>query len=278
MSTQKFYDYLEQKKLEATNSSMYQYYVGLEQKLGVDAGFVDEVAQVEATSQYQAILQDLEKKAIVIDTSWAQTHPNQQQCSIQDLQALLSEDWKTYLNNHPLVAAQTIPQPYIIGSMPIYSVAGFRQLKENYRLNRGLDMQEQDHIPSYAAVREYFKDKGLDVKAYYIKLDALGNKRVNNSKGARNINLEDNLTAFSVENMLHGEGRTYSGRNKNLSSIDKLNLREATLKDIAFTAYYILKNPALYKISEVDYISLGLSVYRRNKEMCLFDIPDIPPI
>lgn len=273
--TQKFYDYLEKKKSEATTTAMYQHFADLEQKLGIDAGFIDEVAQVEATSQYQAILADLEKKAIAIDTSWAQTHPSQPQCTIQDLQDILSSDWKTYLNNHPLVAAQTIPQPYNIGSMPIYSVAGYKQLKVNYDDNPGTLTQEQDHIPSYAAVRDYLKGKGLNTDVYYAtKKDNNGNPLLNLSSDARHANLNNNLTAFSVEDSLHKKGRTYGGRNtKKLIALDKLNLRLSTLKDIAFTAYYISQNVGLYNISEIDYINFGMTIYVRNKEMCLYDTP-----
>ena len=126
---QDFYNYLEKKKSEATDSGMYDYYVGLEKKLGLDSGFIDEVAQVEATSQYQAILNNLEQQATAIDSAWAQTHPNQQQCSISDLEDIVSLNNKEYLAKHPLVEALTFPTPYKVGSMPIYSVASFKQLK-----------------------------------------------------------------------------------------------------------------------------------------------------
>jgi hypothetical protein len=272
--TQAFYDYLEKKKSEATTTAMYQHFVNLEQKLGIDAGFVDEVAQVEATSQYQAILADLEKRATVIDVSWVQTHPNQPQCSITDLEDIVYLSNKQYLGKHLLVDSLTFPNPYKTGSMPIYSVASFKQLKDNYKLNPGIIIQNQDHIPSYAAIRDYLKDKGINVTVYKREKDSNGNRLINDSNDARHANLNNNLTAFSVEDILHEKGRTYSGRNSSKQILnDKKNLRLATLKDMAFTAYYIENHPTLYKISANDYIKIGWTIYQRNKEMCLYDIP-----
>lgn len=271
---QDFYNYLEKKKSEATDSGMYDYYVGLEKKLGLDSGFIDEVAQVEATSQYQAILNNLEQQATAIDSAWAQTHPNQQQCSISDLEDIVSLNNKEYLAKHPLVEALTFPTPYKVGSMPIYSVASFKQLKDNYKNNPGNIVQNQDHIPSYAAIRDYLKHKGLNVTVYKREKDSEENRIINDSNDVRHAKLNNNLTAFSVEEILHEKGRTYSGRNSSTQIFDdKKNLKLATLKDMAFTAYYIENHPTLYKISANDYIKISWTIYYRNKEMCLYDIP-----
>ena len=72
--------------------------------------------------------------------------------------------------------------------------------------------------------------------------------------------------------------RTFGGRNKrkdaNGDSImeqDANDLLEATILDIATTAYLFYSN-STYNINPMDYIRNSMTLVERNKLLCMYDV------
>jgi hypothetical protein len=110
------------------------------------------------------------------------------------------------------------------------------------------DKLEHDHIPSWAAVELFLKNKGI---AY--------------SKDAYN-----NATAMEVFEDLHRNGRTHLAKNKTIREGDALDLRIATFKDLA-THLYSLSIGNYPQGSIAHFLQSAIVVYQRNRALCLYD-------
>lgn len=156
---------------------------------------------------------------------------------------------------------QTLPS---IQNKPtqILDVNTFKVLGENYNPKLVQYKLTPDHIPSYGALDIYFKVHGLTTPI----------KR-------RNSNLENNTSAIMIPTLLHQMGsRTYGGRNNtknvngdNTMQQDASDLLEATILDIATTAYLFYSN-SQYNIKPLDYIKNSMVLVERNKLLCMYDV------
>mgnify|MGYP003453815497 FL=1 len=141
----------------------------------------------------------------------------------------------------------------------------FKRLKDGYENTTKVVKLEQDHIPSYAAIDKYLNDHGISTKTTY-KTSSKGKVTI------RDKDLEGNETAIATPTAIHKLGRTYAGRNyKAKIDKDSKNLLEATIKDIATTAYWFSRNNQ-YNITAQDYIKSAMYIYVRNKMLCIYDV------
>lgn len=123
------------------------------------------------------------------------------------------------------------------------------------------DGMENDHIPSFATLREYMKNQGYNIS-------------LKQSQGT----LRKNASAIAVLKSLHQHGRSWGNKNdSNLISLDASDLKLATLKD--FNTYIErMKNKTVfngineYKSHDFDNIAKSISIlYERNKLLCLYN-------
>jgi hypothetical protein len=121
------------------------------------------------------------------------------------------------------------------------------------------DHMENDHIPSYAAIREFMEKQGYDVSS-------------------AKSTLKRNTSTIAVLKLLHQHGRSWGNKNdSNLMSLDASDLKLATLKD--FNTYIErMKDKAIfngvneYKTNDFDNIAKSISIlYERNKLLCLYN-------
>jgi hypothetical protein len=137
--------------------------------------------------------------------------------------------------------------------MNSYSKLEYLRIKDNG--------QEDDHIPSFGALREYMKSQGYNVS-------------LEQAKGT----LKENTSTIALLKLLHKNGRSWGGKNNsNLISLDASNLKLATFKD--FNTYIErMKDKAIfngineYKVTDFDNIAKSISIlYERNKLLCLYN-------
>ena len=96
----------------------------------------------------------------------------------------------------------------------------------------------------------------------------------------KDSNLELNSSSITIPTELHQKGsKTYGGRNRKKNSNneslmvqDAKNLKEATISDIAITAYLFTINTK-YHIKKEDYIKSSMTIVARNKLLCMYDVP-----
>lgn len=122
---------------------------------------------------------------------------------------------------------------------------------------------EQDHIPSYYALEDFF---GLP---HILK--------------KRNYNLNKNATTIDLLEAWHKKGRTFGKKNtkdtRNIFGIkykivpkykkDSYDLDIATRKDLIIMAYVIAKWGTVQELA--NFKQAAIKVYTRNKLLCLYD-------
>jgi hypothetical protein len=121
------------------------------------------------------------------------------------------------------------------------------------------DSMEDDHIPSFGALKEFMTNHGYSIS--------------NSDK-----TLRKNASAIAVLKLLHQHGRSWGSKNdSNLISLDASDLKLATLKD--FNTYIermkdktIFNGVNEYKTNDFDNVAKSISIlYERNKLLCLYD-------
>lgn len=127
-----------------------------------------------------------------------------------------------------------------------------------------VEPHEQDHIPSYYALEDFFGILHIPTK--------------------RNYNLNSNASTIDLLKRWHKKGRTYGKKNikdkRNIFSIstsitpkykkDSNDLELATRKDLIIMAYVIAKNGSINDLS--NFKMAAIELYTRNKLLCLYDI------
>ena len=176
-----------------------------------------------------------------------------QQCDINSVKQLLLpyKQFETTIN-------QALPK---IQQQPtqILNVNTYKNLVDGYKTANKIIPQNQDHIPSYAAMEMYLNNHGITIKYFGVA-------------GKRDSDVQKNETAISVPEDIHKLGRTYVGRNTKIQiNNDANDLLVATIKDITTTAYRLYQNPQ-YNITVDNYIQSAMYIYARNKILCLYDV------
>lgn len=210
---------------------------------------------IENDPIYQTIEQDVreevDKTVLAIDQSG-----NMPQCNINVVAQLLG-DKKIFNNGVNNILPQIISSP-----TKILNVSSYKELKSNYDYNMVPDKLTPDHIPSYGALAKYFESHQFNLPPRL------------------NSNLEGNSSSIMIPTELHeNTSRTYGGRNKkqnnkkeSLMLQDAQNLLDATILDIAVTAYFFTINTK-YHIKAEDYIKSSMIIVERNKLLCMYDVP-----
>lgn len=156
-----------------------------------------------------------------------------------------------------------------ITNQNILNVTNYEDNINTYRSRQKLslannDKHEQDHIPSYYALEDFF---GLPHIPY-----------------KRNYNLNNNASTIDLLKSWHKKGRTFGSKNtKDTRSIfgikykivpkykkDSYDLDIATRKDLIIMAYIIAKWGTTQELIDFKYSAAKL--YERNKLLCLYDI------
>lgn len=123
---------------------------------------------------------------------------------------------------------------------------------------------EQDHIPSYYALEDFFG------------IPHIINKR--------SYTLNNNATTIDILKRWHKKGRTYGKKNtkdkRNIFGIstsitpkykkDSNDLEIATRKDLIIMAYIIAKDGTATEL--LNFKTAAIELYTRNKLLCLYDI------
>lgn len=138
----------------------------------------------------------------------------------------------------------------------------------NYRVNNlsfnAAEPHEQDHIPSYYALEDFFG--------------------IPHIPKIRNYNLDNNATTMDLLKRWHKKGRTYGKKNtkdkRNIFGIstsitpkykkDSNDLEIATRKDLIIMAYIIAKDGTATEL--LNFKTAAIELYTRNKLLCLYDI------
>lgn len=251
----KFTQYVDYRIAHAQSQDEYDTFANVKQQLALDQN----VNQAQAVSinndpVYQQletrVRQEVDQTVIVVEQSGRMPL-----CNI-DVVAQLLEPKDVFHKGVNLI----LPN---IQSLPTQSlnVNTYKLLRASYKPALVTDKLTPDHIPSYGALEKYFIAHGKILP----KRD--------------NSNLEGNSSAIMIPTKLHEIGsRTYGGRNKTKDvngdttmDQDAADLLEATVLDIATTAYLFYTNPQ-YKINPLNYISNSMKLVERNKLICMYDV------
>lgn len=262
-----FTDYLENKKAHAADQANYDYYDRIERALGLDGSDLEHQQQIEASALWQQLLAQVEGQiqAINIDLTNQGKQPS---CTIQDLQKL-TWDKKSFDSLNLPTSPSLFP---LDGTAPLYSVNSYAELSNNYTKYKDKTVnpiiQQQDHIPSYKSIELFLQHKGITINKTYISSNG------KTKEYQRLSSLENNTSAVATPEEIHKMGRTNGPKNKDLYPLDAQNLEFATAKDIASTAYAIATHTGRnYNITADQYIDSAMTLYVRNKMLCLYDIP-----
>lgn len=131
-------------------------------------------------------------------------------------------------------------------------------------INNNYEEHEQDHMPSYYALEDFFGLPHVSLK--------------------RNHNLNSNASTIDVLKSWHKKGRTFGNKNnkdkRNIFGIkykiipkykrDSKDLEWATRKDLIIMAYIIAKWGTIQEL--IDFKDSAVKLYTRNKLLCLYDI------
>lgn len=155
-----------------------------------------------------------------------------------------------------------------INNKLLFNVNSYKKNIENFNKNKSKlinKKHEQDHIPSYYALENFFNLSHDPKKRIY--------------------NLNQNATAIDLNAEWHKKGRTWGKRNnkdyrklKNgkiykivpVFKIDGNDLKIATVKDFTIMAYIINRNASRQEF--LDFMNSFPKLYLRNKLLCLYDI------
>lgn len=256
--------YVDKKIDNAKTQEDYDKYSNLKQQLAldIDQNIAEDLA-VENDPIYKSLETEVRNEIQIIDATLVQNNQMPNYCSVNVISQLIMnrKQFETTVNNVDLPQLQSL-----VNKTSILDVNTFKRLKDGYKNSDKSLSLEQDHIPSYAAIDKYLINHGISTKTTY-RTNSNGKKET-----VRDIDLEGNETAISTPKEIHMLGRTYGGRNYTAKiNNDSQNLFEATVKDLATTAYWFSKNNQ-YNITAQDYIKSSMYIYTRNKVLCLYDV------
>lgn len=205
---------------------------------------------LEQTPEFIAEYDMLEKKADKYD----QGHRNI--CTLDIAKRMVvntgANFYKTNMNLHIPTLNNGLPEKY--------------NIDQYWKLKSKAYALENDHIPSYEALKLFFLNKD---KHIFIDKNGKGLPQTRNNK--RYAYLNNNATAITIEYKLHRNNRTTGVRNifyALTDSVDSKSLRIATFKDFA-TLLVLSKNDR----AEYDKLKIAfLDLYARNKLLCIYDI------
>lgn len=205
----------------------------------------EEQENVENSKSFKDILLQVRSKADSYDDEYNKKNKNT--CTS-------SENLRMIKESPPLFYINSMANPKIAFLTKNDGKLTLNNLDQYSYLKNKASLVNSDHIPSYKALELYFKRK----------------TRGNVNK----YNLKSNATAINITYLMHLDGSRTHGRkngmvkNNYMAEKDSMDLREATLKDIASLIDYADKN---LSASETMRLSSRLFLlYKRNKELCLF--------
>lgn len=262
--------YVDKKIDNAKTQEDYDKYSNFKQQLAldIDQNIAEDLA-VENDPIYKSLETEVRNEIQIVDTALVQNNQMPNYCSVNVI-STLTMDRKQFENTINTVNSNGVfvglPQIEAVANQTsILDVNTFKRLKDGYENSSKVVKLEQDHIPSYAAIDKYLNDHGISTKTTY-KTSSKGKVTI------RDKDLEGNETAITTPKEIHKLGRTYAGRNyKAKIDKDSKNLLEATIKDIATTAYWFSRNNQ-YNITAQDYIKSAMYIYVRNKMLCIYDV------
>lgn len=251
-------NYVDKKISTAKNQEELDKYLNFKDKLALGVS-QSQATDLEQDQDWQTIKLEVESAIANTDATLIQNNQMPQQCNINVVQQLqLPHIQFDSSINSILPTIQHTPTN-------VLNVNTYKQLKKQYNGRTSILRLQQDHIPSYAAIEQFFINHNIKTKSSF--------KIVNNKKiTLRDTDLEYNETAIAVPEDIHMFGRTFGGKNtSNQIQQDSQNLLLATIKDITTTSYGFYKNPQ-YNITLNDYIQSAMYIYARNKMLCLYDV------
>lgn len=262
---EKFSQYVDYRLENAKNQKEYDTFLNVQDKLYLDTDLnLIEEQKIISSALYQAIEKEVRAEIAALDPQFVSYDlPNK--CSTAHLQLLLER--KAIFENTvnitlPFVAQQSIGTYMLDVNTHRKLIGGYKKTTKPIKL-------EMDHIPSYAAIETFLENKGITITKYFT-IKPNGKKEFQ-----RDTNLEANTSTIGLPQTIHNKGRAYGGKNsKNKISKDSQNLLEATILDISITAYHFsldYTNGSVYNITAQNYIKSALTVYIRNKLLCLYD-------
>lgn len=268
---EKFTLYVDYRIEHAQTQEEYDTFANVKQQLAldIDQNVADDLA-LEKDPMYKSIETEVRDEIQIVDTALVQNNKMPNYCSVNVISKLVmprkqfENTINTISNNGVFIGLPQIQK--VAKQTNILDVNTFKRLKDGYKNSSKALELEQDHIPSFAAIDKYLNDHGITTKTTY-KINAKGLK-----ENIRDLELEGNATAISTPYAIHKLGRTFGGNNyKAKVEKDSKNLLEATIKDIATTAYWFSRNNQ-YNITAQDYIKSAMYIYVRNKMLCIYDI------
>lgn len=264
-------NYIDKKMEQAKTQEEYDKYNNVKQTLNLNPDTFEEV-NLANDPIYRSLERDIEESMVQTDTLLIQNNQMPTQCNISVI-AQLVQPSKYFENNINIL----LPQSHVqVKKTYILDVNTYSKLKKGYRNTTKPITLQQDHIPSYAAIEKFLKNHNVTVNNK--------SKIVNGiQEWDRDENLEANSTAIAVPEKIHFSGRTFGQKNLIKDSLDRLryeldaeDLLKATVKDMATTAYKLYvdqRSPtSKYNISPQDYIKSAMTIYARNKMLCMYDV------
>lgn len=266
----KFTQYVDYRIEHAQTQEDYDAFTNIKQQLvlDIDQNVADDIA-IENDPIYKSIENEVRNEIQIVDTALVQNNQMPNYCSINVISQLTIprkqfENTINNISNNGILVG--LPQIQTVANQTsILDVNTFKRLKDGYENTTKVLKLEQDHIPSYAAIDKYLNNHGIPTKTTY-KTSSKGKITI------RDKDLEGNETAIATPTAIHKLGRTYAGRNyKAKIDKDSKNLLEATIKDIATTAYWFSRNNQ-YNVTAQAYIKSSMYIYVRNKMLCIYDV------
>lgn len=205
---------------------------------------------LENTADFITEYSDLEKQADSYDKK------NKNICTFDIAKKMVVKTGAKFYDE-----TQSINIPTLNNNLPEkYNIDQYWKLKSKiYTL-------ENDHIPSYEALKLFFLKHDKNVF-----IDKNGNELPKINNGKRYAYLNNNASSITIEYNLHRNNRTTGYRNifySVIDSIDSKHLRIATFKDYA-TLLVLSKN----NVQEYTKLKLAfITLYSRNKMLCIYDI------
>lgn len=264
-------EYIDKKIENAQTQQEYDKYNNVKQTLILEPDILEEITLINDPI-YKSIERDVVQSIAQTDDILIQNNKMPTQCNINVIAQLIkpSNDFENNIN-------VLLPQSYSqTNKTYILDVNTYKKLKKGYRNTNKPIVLQQDHIPSYAAIEKFLTNHGIAVNNKVKIINGI-------QEFEKDTNLEANSTAIAVPEKIHFSGRTFGKKNlfkDNLGKvryeIDAENLLNATIKDIATTAYKLYVNQSSsqlqYNVSPQDYIKSAMIIYERNKIMCMYDV------
>lgn len=262
-------NYIDKKIENAKTQEEFNKYSILKKQMYLDTDISElEEINIQNSIAFKTLEEEVEDNITIIDTQLINSGQMPTNCNVLMLKNLTvdKDTFDNTINNSLPSIEQQVQKTYIL------DVNTFKKLKDGYKKSNKTITLEQDHIPSYAAIDKFLNGIGIVTKTT-IRINSKG-KNVT----VRDKDLEANETAIATPTEIHENGRTYLGKNSSKKiKWDSENLFKATVLDITTTALSFQLN-SKYNISATDYIKSAMTVYARNKMLCLYDVkPKVTP-